>query len=466
MAGLFSFLEAGDRGLKVGDLKAVVLSPASSLFVKRRSFTVNLLYTGLPAGEKSLASRKSTAWLTTIPVVLLTSLFIYFARPSGGTPVRAEEVKAESLVSSLTTNGKVEATDAQELRAEAPGFVRRVLAKEGDAVRGGQLLAELDNVQAASQVAHAQAELDTALADWQAVSRGGTAAELQQNAQKLREARAARDEAALVLEANERLLKRNAIARADVDESRQKLRQAEREISYLEKQNANRFSNEERERATARVNSARAALAYARQQLGSTRVVAPVPGIVYSLPIRAGNYVNTGELLARLGNLDRVRVRVFVDEPELGRLAPGQEVHVTWPALPGVQWSGTVERLPAEVKNLGTRSVGEVVCTIDNRERKLLANVNVDVQIISAERPGALTLPKEAVMHSARPQSPAADEHYVFVIEDGVVHRRPVTLGVSNATRFEIVSGVQAGQKVAVPGDRPLEDGMKVKVVG
>jgi HlyD family secretion protein len=437
----------------------------SQFHMKRGLPGANLLYTGVGGRREELAKTR-VAWLTTVPVVMLAGLFIYFVRPEPGEPVRVAEVRQETLVSSLTTNGKVEATEARELRAEEPGFVRRVAVKEGDTVRAGQLLIELDRGQAQAEAAKAQAELDAARAELQVVTQGGSAAELQEDSRKLREARAARDEAAAVLAANERLLERNAIARLEVDQSRERWQQAGRDVAYFEKLNANRFSKEDRRRAAARVHSAEEALDYARRQLGVKQVQTPLAGVVYSLPTRVGNYVNTGDVLARVGRLDRVRVRVFVDEPELGRVTVGQQVRVGWTALPGMRWQGTVERIPAEVTTLGTRSVGEVICTIGNSERKLLANVNVDVEIISATRPDALTLPKEAIVHAGDTKDQGPHSHFVFVVENNVLHRRPVQLGVSNATRFEITSGVQVGQKVAIPGDHPLEDGMKVKVVG
>ncbi len=410
-----------------------------------------------------MAFPKQGGFLAAIGVVLLAGLFLFFTR-TNGEPVRAVEVKQEELVSSLTTNGKVEPLEGGELRASAPGFVRHVLVKAGDAVKQGQPLLELDRGQAATEVARAQAELEAAEAELQAVEKGGSAAELLEAQKRLREARAARDEAARVLASDQRLLERNAIARADVEKSRERLRQAELEVSYWEQHSRQRFSDQERQRAQARVQSARAALAYARQQLGSTHVTAPIAGIVYSLPVRQGNFVKPGDLVANVGKLERLRVRVFVDEPELGRVAPGQEVRVTWDALPGQEWKGAVERVPAEVTTLGTRSVGEVVCTLDNSSGKLLANVNVDVEIILGRRPAALTLPREAVVHGGG-ASHAVEPHHVFVVEDNVLRRREVKLGFSNATRYEIVSGLQAGQKVAIPGDRRLGEGMKVKVV-
>ncbi len=411
-----------------------------------------------------MATRKQGGWLAAAAVVVLAGFFLFFTRGGGGEPVRVVEARQEALVSSITTNGKVEPGEAHELRAAAPGIVRRLLVKEGDEVRAGQLLAELDAGQAQAEAQRARAELEAAEAEAQTVARGGSGAELHDTEQKLREARAARDEAARTLAANQRLLARNAIARAEVDNSRERLRQAEREVVFFEQRAGKSYSPQDAERARSRVASSRAALAYAGRQLGSSRVAAPAAGTVYSLPIREGNFVNTGDLLARVGKLERARVLVFVDEPELARVAAGQEVRVTWSALPGVQWKGAVDRVPAEVIALGTRSVGQVVCTIDNSGRKLLANVNVDVEITLARRAAALTLPKEAVAHTVTGNSPS-ETHHVFVVQNNVLRRRPVTVGASSATRVEIASGLEPGQKVALPGDRPFEDGATVKVM-
>ncbi len=411
-----------------------------------------------------LATRRQGGWLAAAASVLLAGSFLFFSA-GGGEPIHAVEVKQGPLLSGLTTNGKLEPSEAQELHASGPGLVRRLLIKEGDQVRAGQLLAEMGQGQAASEVARARAELEAAQAEAEMTARGGSSAELLETERKLREARAAREEAARTLASNERLLARNAIPRYEVAQSREHLQQAEREVAYLEKRGPNSYSDADRSRVQARVNSARAALAYAGQQLGSTHVTAPTAGTVYSLPIRQGNFVNTGDLLARIGQLQRLRVVVFVDEPELGRVAPAQKVRVTWSALPGQEWSGTVERVPVEVSTLGTRSVGQVVCTLDNADRKLLANINVDVEIILQRRASVLTLPKESVVHAAGPSEHPTENHYVYVVENNTLRRQLVKLGASSATRFEIAAGLQAGQLVALPGERPLEDKMKVKVL-
>ena len=96
-----------------------------------------------------------------------------------------------------------------------------------------------------------------------------------------------------------------------------------------------------------------------------------------------GAYLNPGDPVGSVGKLDPVRVRVYVDEPELGRVAPGENVRITWDALPGREWTGMVEKRPTEVVPLGSRQVGEVLCTIGNPNRELVPGTNVNAFILT-----------------------------------------------------------------------------------
>ena len=101
--------------------------------------------------------------------------------------------------------------------------------------------------------------------------------------------------------------------------------------------------------------------------------------------------------IASIGKLNPGRVRVYVDEPELGRVSPGETVRITWDALPGKEWMGVVEKRPTEVIALGTRQVGEVLCTVDNPMRELVPGNNVNAFILTQVVNNALTIPKAAV---------------------------------------------------------------------
>ncbi|HOK47431.1 MAG TPA: efflux RND transporter periplasmic adaptor subunit, partial [Bryobacteraceae bacterium] len=100
------------------------------------------------------------------------------------------------------------------------------------------------------------------------------------------------------------------------------------------------------------------------------------------LSARRGSYVNTGDTVAEIGELGTLRVRVYVDEPELGRVAEGMPAVITWDAMPERQWKGTVEKMPTQIVALGTRQVGEVIVTIENADQSLLPGTNINAEII------------------------------------------------------------------------------------
>ncbi|HEX5435287.1 MAG TPA: efflux RND transporter periplasmic adaptor subunit, partial [Candidatus Angelobacter sp.] len=186
----------------------------------------------------------------------------------------------------------------------------------------------------------------------------------------------------------------------------------------------------------------------------------PFAGTVYQLPVRASAYVNGGDVLLQMANLDKVQVHAFVDEPEIGRLALGQKVEITWDAIPQRVWSGTVTRLPASVTTVGTRTVGETLTYVDNSDHKLLPDVNVNVNIVTAQRDNALTVAREAV-HDLD------GKRYVYKVVDHKLQAQEVQIGISSLTHVQITQGVSDGEQIALGAvnGAPLRSGIEVKVV-
>jgi HlyD family secretion protein len=159
-----------------------------------------------------------------------------------------------------------------------------------------------------------------------------------------------------------------------------------------------------------------------------------------------------------MADLRQVRVRTFVDEPDLGWLEPGQMVEITWDAMPSRLWTGRTEQIPKQVVARGTRSVGEVLCSVDNSKLELLPNTNVNVRIRVRERPNALVVPPAAVRSDVT-------HHYVFAENGGRLHRREITVGIASATMYEVLAGLDEVAHVALPGGVELRDGMEVRAV-
>jgi HlyD family secretion protein len=155
-----------------------------------------------------------------------------------------------------------------------------------------------------------------------------------------------------------------------------------------------------------------------------------------------------------------VRVRAYVDEPDVGRLAPNQKVEVTWDAVAGRKWKGTLNTIPASVKLYGTRNVGEITTQLGNSDYKLLPNINVTVVVVTAEHNDALIAPREAVRTDE-------SQSYVYRVSGDELHRQPVQTSIFNLTQVEIIKGLSEKEIVALAAlnNKPLRDGQPVKVV-
>lgn len=374
--------------------------------------------------------------------------------------VRATAVERGPIRSLVSTNGKIEPIQNFEAHAPISTTVKHLLVKEGDHVRKGQLLLQLDDADIRTQAARAQAQVKAAQADQSALKTGGTQEEVLTLNAQLVKARSARDGAQRNLEALRRLQQSGAASPGEVRQAEDALQRAQADVTLAEQKQKDRYSKPEAERIEALGAEAQAAYDAAEDALIKSSVRAPFDGMVYSLPVKQGAFVQAGDLLLQEADLSHVLVRAFVDEPDVGRLQTGQRVEITWDALPGRTWTGTVNTVPATVKLRGSRNVGETTCVVDNHDLRLLPNVNVGVTIVVAEHDDVLTLQRDALrIDEAKP--------YVYRIVDNHVKRQTIEFSLQNLTRVEITSGLSEGDRVALPAEesRPLFDGAAVKIV-
>jgi len=360
----------------------------------------------------------------------------------------------------VSTNGKIEPVENFEAHAPISTSVKRVFVKEGDHVHKGELLLQLDDADIRSQAARAQAQLTSAQADQADLETGGTHEEVLTLDSQLIKARSARDFAQRNLEAMRRLQQQGAASPGEVKQAEDSLQRAEADLTLLQQKQKDRYSRPEVAKVVAQQAEARAAYDAARDALTKSNVRAPFDGIVYSLPVKQGAYVPAGDLLLQVADLSKVLVRVFVDEPDVGRLASGQKIEITWDAIPGRTWYGTVTRVPSTVKLHGTRNVGELTGAVDNHDLRLLPNVNVSVSIITAEHANVLTLQRDALrLDETQP--------YVYLVVDDHLKRQDVQISLQNLTRVEVTSGLPENAVVALNAEdsKPLTDAARVKVV-
>jgi HlyD family secretion protein len=405
-----------------------------------------------------LARNRWLVW--TAGIVTAVVLFASFMSRDDALTVRTATVARSTIRSVISTNGKVEPLQNFEAHAPIGTTVKKVLAKEGDHVKKGQLLLQLNDADARSQAARALAQVSAAQADISAIQSGGNREEVLTLQAQLVKARTQRDAAQRNLEALQRLQQQGAASPGEVKEAENQMERADADLKLLQQKQQERYSQPEISRVEAQKAEAQSAYAAAQNTLNQLNIRAPFDGIVYSLPVQPGTYVNPGDLVLQIADLSQVRVRAFVDEPDVGRLAPGQKIEITWDAIPGRVWEGTVGAIPATVKLRGTRNVGETTCIVDNHDFKLLPNVSAGVSIITAEHQNVLSVPREAIRQ---------DDHGTFVLEvvNNELRRRDVQTSVSNLTQVEVTGGITENSVVALAAinSKPLRDGATVKVV-
>jgi HlyD family secretion protein len=372
-----------------------------------------------------------------------------------------------NVVSSISSNGKVEPISPYVVRAQLDTFVEKVEATEGQTVKQGQPLLELNVKDAAALLAEARSKLLQAQSDLRAAKAGGKADEAAKVAGDLGKMQAERDRLQKNHDALTRLVAEQAATRDEWAANDLDLAKAQAEVTRLTavREEFNKGVNLDGERAALRVQEAQSEVAALEEKVRDGRIIAPASGTLYALPVKAGDYVKLGDLLAEMADLHQVRVRAFIDEPEIGALEPNQPVKITWDALPNRSWVGRTEVIPKQVVLRGTRSVGELLCSVSNDKLELLPNINVNVRINSKERNNVLAVPRGAV---------AAEgvQRFVYVVkknELGVgtprLEKREIRVGIADFASYEVLSGLNEGEMVAMPGDVDFRDGMPVKVI-
>lgn len=380
----------------------------------------------------------------------------------------------ENLVSSISTNGKVEPIIPYVMRAQLDTFIEKVFVTEGKQVKKGQLLMELNVKEAEAQLADTRAKLLKAQQALREAQAGGKADDAAKIAAALTKAEAEEARLEKNHEALVRLAAGQAATKEDLAANEQQLANAKGEVTQrlAEKQEFDQQAQLAAKSGELQVQQILSEMAALEDKVGDGKIVAPTDGTLYSLgrdaaqlPLRPGDYVKVGDLLAEVADLHKVRVRAFIDEPDLGAVEEGEPVNITWDALPSRTWVGKTEVIPKQVVPLGTRSVGELLCAVNNDKLELLPKINVNVRINSRERSNVLAVPRGAVASEG-------GHRYVFVVvpnQLGVgkstLEKREIQVGIADATSFEVVSGLREGEVIALPGDADLHDGETVQVM-
>jgi len=428
--------------------------------------------------------------------------------------VQTGRVVRGDLTAVVTASGEIKPKNYINLGANAQGPLTAIYVKEGDRVRKGQVVAQIENTQPTADVAAQKATINSALADSAAAEAAAKAADDSINtaAAGLEKAKAEMERTKLNIARADQLYKDKLIAKQDYDQKKAEydtalagINDAETRIAQARSLKAQALAQETS--AQRRVAQAQAGLTRIVDVLDKYGVIAPLDGIVTDLPTRVGETVVPGiqssasSTVMTIGDMSLITAEVKVDETDIVTVKLEQQADVTIDAIPNKTFKGHV----IEIGNTAIlRSTGlaasqsavssqeakdfKVVIALDNPPDEIRPGLSCTAKIVTATRQKALTIPIQALtvrqkgelapapkggVQAASKPDPAAEKankeelQGVFVVTNGKAEFRKVDTGITGATDIEVLNGLKEGDEI-ITGSykiiRTLRNEAKVKI--
>ena len=362
------------------------------------------------------------------------------------TPVTFGKVQRLDITSKVSSNGRIDAKRKVDLSANVMGQIINLAVREGDVVKKGDFLLQIDQKQLAASAQGAAASLQALFSDRDAAR--ANAAEAQRNYER---------------------------AQKNYGDKIVPLADMERTRSLLDAANANVAAIERR------IDQARANLAAASDFLSKTTMRAPMDGIITALPIHEGEVAvigtmnNPGTKLLTIADMSVVEAVMQVDETDIPSVKVGEHANVTIDAYPNKTFSGAVTEVGSSpITQNGQQQGGqavnfEVKIQVENPPPGVRPGFSASADIITGTRTKAIAIPIQALVVREKKSEGAGkphDEEGVFVNNGGTVKFAAVKTGLSGDSNIEVVSGLKEGQQIVTGPFRALreiKDGSKVK---
>jgi HlyD family secretion protein len=418
--------------------------------------------------------KKKWIWIGLGGLVVVLLIVANLMRSKGGKveSVQLAKVRVEDVTSRVKAPGKIEPKTQVKISADVPGKVTQLAVVEGDKVKRGQVLLQLDDTQYRSTWNQARASLSSAkarLSDARATLKVGEDNYVRQRS----------------------LYEQKLLSQAEWDQA----------TASVESQRSAAASAQED------VSRSEAAMAAAADNLNKCRFVAPFDGVVSALDVEKGEIVmigtmnNPGTQIMVVSDLSRMLVRADVDEADIVDIASGQKAKIKVDAIPDSVFSGTVTEIGNTAKrNQGATSEGQtnfdVQVVFDRSVPEVRPGMTADVEIDTGTHPKTKAVPIQAVVVRSdreleranrkkgaraprRSDAQAAEEDTVgrpdkeitgiFVVKNDIATFVPVKSGIASETMIEVSGDLKEGD-VVVSGPykalRELKPGMKVKREG
>lgn len=362
----------------------------------------------------------------------------------GSSGEEVEVVKASRGTFTLTVEetGYVQAANDREVQATSAAQVRELLVETGDKVIPGQVLMKLSSPELTAETESARSQLTQMETELQAA---------QLNVQSLHlELKQAEND----LARKKALLESGALAKAECEQAQLQVDKLRKSVSQQET-SATGF-NKQIASLTAMLNSL-------EEKAGELQVISPISGTILDLPVKAGQVVAPGTLLAQVGSDNQLEVKTELLSDDLRRVITGQTTHITAPILGEQVLTGQVSKIYPrayeKTSALGVIQRRVPIIIALKQSANLQPGYEVRVAIETLRKEDVIRLPREAVRLTE-------DGHYrALLVNEGRISERLIEIGEKNQQWVEVIKGIKVGETVVRDGSLELKEGSRVKAV-
>jgi HlyD family secretion protein len=411
-----------------------------------------------PAGDAAMSKgepgypawRRWLRWL--VLLVLACTVILYRALPIVlGPKVPVVSVKRSDIVQTVVASGRISVPTRIDVSSTVLGVVTALNAREGQKVRKGQVLIQIEDQEAVAYLAQAQGAVRQAEARLaQLRQTGSPVAE-----QGVRQAQANLELALRQYERNRVLRTEGFISQATLDEAKKNLHLAQSQLDTARLQLKGSRTGGDYQLAMAALEQAQAGLRAAQSRLRNTTINSPADGTILSRDIEAGNVAQPGKPLLTMQATGQTQVVLNVDEKDIAGLRVGDPAMIAADAFPADRFPGQVIYVAPAVDP--QRGTVEVKVQASSPPPDLLADMTASVEIITGRHQGALVLPTEAVRRDAD------DRPWVLAVVAGKAQRRSIMTGLQGSGAVEILRGLKAGDRIISSTGRQIDPGERVR---
>ena len=397
---------------------------------------------------------KQRTWLKIAIVILVIVIIVaYLSRNIIlGKPVEAHAATIGDLTQSVVASGRVMTPQRISIAAETTGRVNAIPVLEGQTVKRGQLLIQLNDLDERASMAQATAAVSQA----EAMLRQLHEVALPAASQALKQAQTNAEQAKKQYERTRELQARGFFSQAQLDDAKRNYDVIASQVSAARLQvKSNQPAGSDLAVAAAAVAQANASLRLAQVKLNEDAILAPADGTLISRSVEPGDIVQAGKELMVLAANGETQILVQLDEKNLAKLALGQKVLGSADAYADQRFDAVVSYINPGVD--ATRGSVEVKLLVVNPPAYLRQDMTVSVDIETARRSGALTIPTGAI-HDASSNAP-----WVLVVRNKHTVRQPVKLGLRGNNSVEVMTGIKAGEAVILTALGTITADMRVR---